>query len=785
MKRVFWFVATVALSSCAYGVDLGDDDNAGADADADSATLRRDAVENWYNEAAGDPTARTGMWTAEYRRFMLTAAAGEKARWGELVTKADGTTSGPHWVNLGPTRADSTQNGSSILHVTDSGRLRSIVVDPADPRRLFIATAGGGVWRSTDAGANWKALTDSLGSLACGALALDPTDLDTLYLGLGDPFDGTGIGLVKTTDGGETWSDPVYLGDSTVTTQVVVAPSEPNVVIATTNHGIFRSTDAGANWGLVSLDTGHPTSTPYAWSITQTGRTSFAASLVAAPEVQKTGTTDGQVWVTADDGATWSKATGLSATAGVGRITVAASPSEPNVVWAVAAVPFPSSNADLADIFKSTDGGAHWTARNVAKKKFKNGGHEAVNTVFNGQAWYDQLVLVDPSDSNTVYFGGAEYLGKTDDGGSTFHEVTSWLALHKLPYVHSDFHAGAFDGAGGMYVGTDGGLFYSADTGKTWTDALNVGITTHLIYSVSSSTQDRNAVVGGFQDNGTRVRAGATSTFNQYIGGDGIGTAMSANDAKVVLGSLYYDRIYKSADGGLTYKDASTGIAEANDSTNAPFLTRILRWGGSPAGQDVVYTFSNIKVYVSPDFADHWSALGTTGLPADIYIRNFNVAAASQDHVGIVASGGRVFVSSDGGASWTAGGVPPNNDKSLSWIHFDAADPTVVYLASVAPNAKAAHLWKSTDGGASWTALDGTGLPAGVPVNLIKDDPSRPGVLYAATHLGVYRSDDAGASWARYGAGMPLVNVTDLYIAPDGSLVRAATFGRGFWELVD
>jgi photosystem II stability/assembly factor-like uncharacterized protein len=366
---------------------------------------------------------------------MLNAAATERARWGALVTKADGTATGPHWINLGPTRADTTQNGSSILHVTDSGRLRSIVVDPADARRLFIATAGGGVWRSNDAGAHWTALTDTLGSLACGALAMDPTDLDTLYLGLGDPFDGTGIGLVKTTDGGETWSDPVYLGDSTITTQVVVAPSEPNVVLATTNHGIFRSNDGGANWGLVKLDTGHPTSTPYAWSITQTGPTSFAASLVAAPEVQKMGTTDGQVWVTPDDGATWSKARGLTATSGVGRITVAASPSEPNVVWAVAAVPFPSSSADLADIYKSTDGGASFTARNVAKKKFKNGGHEAVNALFNGQGWYDQLVLVDPTDSNTVYFGGAQFLGMTDDGGSTFHEVTSWLALHKLPSV--------------------------------------------------------------------------------------------------------------------------------------------------------------------------------------------------------------------------------------------------------------------------------------------------------------------------------------------------------------
>ncbi|HSH38287.1 MAG TPA: hypothetical protein VK993_05840, partial [Chthoniobacterales bacterium] len=121
-------------------------------------------------------------------------------------------------------------------------------------------------------------------------------------------------------------------------------------------------------------------------------------------------------------------------------------------------------------------------------------------------------------------------------------------------------------------------------------------------------------------------------------------------------------------------------------------------------------------------------------------------------------------------------------------VSFDTTDPNTVYVASVAPDSTKNHLWRSTDFGASWTALDRTasqssnGLPAGVPVNTIANDPNNTTTLYAGTHLGVYRSLDSGANWERFGGGMPLVNVTDLYLSPSNGRVRAATFGRGFWE---
>jgi hypothetical protein len=200
---------------------------------------------------------------------------------------------------------------------------------------------------------------------------------------------------------------------------------------------------------------------------------------------------------------------------------------------------------------------------------------------------------------------------------------------------------------------------------------------------------------------------------------------------------------------------------------------------GDVTGQ-TVFTFANLKVYKSTTYAASWSPLGTSGLPATSFnIRNFGVSMGNINRMGLVANGGRVYLSSNAGASWTATTTPPNNGLSLSSIWFDDAT-SAVYVTSVAPDATKTHVWKTTDDGLTWTAIDGGGFPAGIPVNaVIKAGTS----LYAATHLGVYMSTDDGASWTRWGSGMPLVNVFDLNFA-NGTLVRGATYGRGVWEIV-
>jgi len=769
----------------------------------DDATARARGWDQWYNENYSNPQYRPGargagrrVFSPAYRRFLMEAAARERARWGGLIPnnstdaefvdpEADKVaTIGSTWTNIGPTKANVLQNGGTTLNVSDSGRVRTILVDPANPSVIYLALSGGGLWKTTDGGATWAPKTDALGSLSCGSLAMDPNNSNTLYLGLGDPFDGTGIGLVKSTDGGNTWSAPVFLGAATEIAKVMVASTNGSIVLAATNFGLFRSIDAGATWSNVALATGQA-GAPYAWDIAWGGGSTYAVTLEANPTVT-TGTTDGQIWRTTDNGATWTRATGVTKASGVGRISIASAPSARTTMYAMAAIPNATTTADLADMFKSLDGGLSWTALAVTGKRYSNRNRESanVNALLNGQGWYDQLTLVHPTDPNTVYFGGALLLAKTANGGSTFSQISNWLAQFSLPYIHADFHAGTFDSLGNMYVGTDGGIFKSTDNGTTWSAALNVGITSHLIYSVGSSLANSAAVIGGFQDNGTRVRSGSTTIYDQRIGGDGFGSNINKANASVMLGSLYYAQVRKSTNGGTSWASSCSGITECGNSSTAPFNTGIVAWAGSATG-DTVFTWSNTKAYRSTNFGGSWTALGVTGLPtSNLFLRGFGVAFSNANTMGLLANSGRVFFSTNGGTSWTQAASPPNNGLSMSSVWFDTITPSTAYVASVAPDATKNHLWKTTDLGATWTTIDGSGFPFGVPVNKIVADPLANQTLFASTHLGVYRSTDAGATWARYGTGLPLVNVTDFYISPNSTLARVSTFGRGFWDLL-
>lgn len=767
--------------------------------DRDDATARA-AWQAFYYDEVHNPTpvpapGRSGahrhkVFSPAFRAAMLDAARNEALKYPALMPSAEGTSSTTTmsttaatttgtWTNIGPTKADVEKNGSYSLNVSDSGRPVDIVTHPTNASVLYVAMSGGGVWKTTNGGASWTPMTETLGSLSCGALALDQASPDTLYLGLGDAFDGTGIGFLKSTDGGLTWSAPIYLGDSTIINDVFVVDS--NTVLAGTNKGLYRSTNAGATFSKIAIATGQ-TVDPYVWNFASGGGTSVVMTLEANHDAAS-GTTGGQIWRSTNGGAAWTQATGVTKTTGVGRMFVASAPSNRNTMYAEAAVPNATSATDLADFFMSTNGGVSWTALGATGRKIRytNSNTESTgpSTLLNGQGWYNQLVMVNPNDPNTAYFGGALLLARRNSSGS-YTQMSNWLAQFSLPYVHADFHAGAFGPDGAMYVGTDGGVFKSTDNGTTWTSSLNVGITSHLIYSVGSSPNNAAAVIGGFQDNGTRVRSGSTSTFNQYIGGDGFGSNVNRTNAQQMLGSLYYSRIYKSTDGGLTFASACSGITECNNSSSAPFNTHITQWLGDASG-NTVYTFSNTKVYKSMNYAGSWTALGTSGLPTGLYIRNVGVAKSSASYVGVAANSGRVFLSSNGGTSWTLAASTPNNGLSMNSVWFDITNPATVYVSSVAADSTKNHLWKSTNSGASWTVIE-NGLPAGAPVNAVIGDPISAGTLYAATHLGVYQSTDAGATWTRFGSVLPLVNVTDLYV--DSSLLRASTFGRGFWEMI-
>jgi hypothetical protein len=713
------------------------------------ASLPYDRTQEMRPRRRDDPSAREaarrrwygGDFTPAFLRHLQESAAQERLRHGHLLPGGmkDIATPGNAWMNLGPTGSTNTP---------DSGRVVDIVPHPTDASILYIATSGGGVWKTTDGGSSWIPLSETLGTLSCGALAMDPANPQVLYLGLGNWLtrEGSGgLGLVKSTDGGATWGPVLYLGDSATIEDIQVSPLNSSLVLVATDTGVFRSTDAGTTFTKVK--------TGLSWTLAHTGGSHWALSM------------EGSLAYSLDDGGSWSNASGLGTS---NRMTVASAPSNKSIVYALAEV------GSGCEVYKSTNGGQGWSSLGAASKRMTNAGNAStLAEVVGSQGWYDQMVSIDPSNPNFVVLGGSLGSAMTSNGGGSWANFTDWLGGNSLPYVHADFHSAAWGPGGVLYLGCDGGIFKSTNHGSSFT-SLNRSITTHLFYNLSCSLANRNAVIGGLQDNGTRLRQGATGTFDDKIGGDGFGCLIHPTNANLMLGSVYYTDIQKSTDGGNTFNDSKSGLG-----SSGLFFTKIMP-GPADASGNTVYTISDSTVYKSTNFGSTWTALGRSGLSGSL--RNVAAAKSSGSVLGVVTENG-VFLSSNGGSSWFQAGALPGSGGSLSYVWFDTANYNVVYAASVALNSTSSHLWKSSNFGSNWTAIDGGGFPSGIPVNVIQNDPGDSATLYAGTHLGVYKSTNGGTTWTRFGAGMPLVNVTDFYLAPDSSLMRAATFGRGIWEL--
>jgi hypothetical protein len=769
----------------------------------DRADLRRDWDLYWFG----------GKLTPDYMDFKNRAAAEEIRKWGHLLPKA-GTdraltailptpsgTGGFSWTNLGPTSnlVDATWSG------IDSGRPVAVVPHPTTATTLYLATSGGGVFKCTNADLNaagdwtWTAITDDLpasgsgGNVSIGAMAMSPTDANVLYVGLGDPFDAEGRGFYKTPDGGTTWTAATAgLGNATRSHSIL--PLSATRILWATNDGLKISNDGGATFAPAA---GAP-ATGDAWSIQKFTGTDLACSLQG---------TAGQIYASADAGATWTLATITGVTFPMGRITLAAG-GDGTTAYGIVEDTTASSTKVARGVLKSTDKGLTWTwvaAPTAIGGLFQGTGPQMTSD--GGQGWYNHGLAVDPTNPLRIVVGSNLALYRSTDGGTSWTQLTHWYG-NGHPYTHADNHATAWSN-GTLYVANDGGLAILRDpwraTVPTATDDLsfidnrrNKGLSTHMVYNLGSTTAatPSNAkwrVTLGMQDNGTRVRQGSGSAlqtsgvFEDMIGGDGFGTLIHPANGDLMLGSIYYTRIYKSTDGGATpFTASSTGISESNNSSSAPFAPKIAL--GPTTSPDTVYTFVNSKVYKSTDFGSNWSAMTMTGFSASgRTLRNVN-GSRSSNAVGAASSGGHFWTTYNDGATWTDSGDITAGKLNTSYIWFNTQNDQIVYGATVAPDATAHHLFKSVNGGATWAAIDGAagasnGLPFGIPVHVVQNLPGSLNTLFAGTDFGVYQSTDGGTTWARYGNNLPMVAVRDLYIAPDGSFLRAATYGRGVWEL--
>ena len=738
------------------------------------------------NPTKDDPKARLedmrermgGDLTPEFMEALMAAADAQRAQQGPDGRGNIQVPPGGPWTNIGPHRSKWIQNGVRV-NQSDTGRIRTFLIHPTSEDIVYVLTSSGGLWKTTNfthPRPGWRAMSDSVLSTSGGGTALGKNP-ETIYLGTGDPFDpGVGGSAYTSHDGGETWSTGVKLGPSTVVPDVKVdTTGASDVILMGTNAGLFRSINGGASYtavlgGLV-------------WNLQRTSAGWLAARTISGV---------GSIMVSVNQGATWAPIPNAGAGySGAGRTTLAVGAPGDRVVYAFAAT---TGNAAQRDLFRSIVGGLNWTALGLPAKTPVNPNPDQpdMNIMLN-QAFYNQMVLVDPNDAtrNTVYIGGQLSAAKSINGGATWRIITNWLEQFKLPYAHADHHAGAFTtvkGEPAMLLGTDGGLFLSTDGGTDFSSQKNDGISSYLIYALASNPKHEDDVLIGLQDDGTRFRTGPTGTYNQVFGGDGFGVGWSQVDDLVSLGSVYYSFIIRNVRNPPNTQSkwlvGYTGISELSNPALTYFNTSLAtpKASADPAGLTFFHR-TRFKLYRTTNGAASWtSVLDTTPRLLRAGSHPIGISPVDLNNFGVLGNGGNLWFTNDGGATF--------NNRVLTvvaapWPGFNStlayADNTTMYVGNEAPIGTAMRVIKSINGGNTWTNAS-AGLPP-VPITKLLTSTRDPNTVYAGTWIGVYETTNGGTSWHLYGQGLPVVNVSDLYMPTDGSYLRVSTFGRGVWEI--
>ncbi len=687
-----------------------------------------------------------------------------------------------------------------------SGRVSDIVIHPDDPGTWYVAVGSGGVWKTTNAGTTWQSIFDGQGSYSIGCLTLDPQDPDVVWVGTGENISGRhvgyGDGVYRSRDGGQTWQN-VGLPDSEHIGTIVVHPEDSQTVwvaaqgplwSAGGERGVYLTRDGGEVWeqvlaagpytgaNEVVIDPSDP-DVLYA-SLHQRFR-DVAALINGGPE--------SGIFKSTDGGRTWRElTTGLPAE-DLGKIGLAVSPQDPQVVYAAIEL-----GRRTGGFWRSADGGESWQKRSD-KVARGTGPH------------YYQEIFASPHAFDRVYFMDVR-MAVTHDGGATFVPVGE---EHK----HVDNHALAFVAHDPDYLlaGCDGGLYQSWNLGRDWQFVGNLPVTQFYKVAVDYDRPFYH-VIGGTQDNSTQH--GPVRTDNVHgirnsdwwvpIGGDGHQPAIDPTDPDIVYASsqqCYFQRVDRQT-GESTVIRPMPGAEESTDRWN--WDGPILISHHDPAR---LYVASQ-RLWRSDDRGDSWRALsgdltrGEDRLRREMMDRvwsidaHWDLLAMSQygtitgiaespldaDLLYVGTDDGLLQVSEDGGQTWRRGGDLPDVPEHVYINHVlaDRFDRETVYAVADAHKLGdlAPYVFRSTDRGRSWRAITGD-LPDRHVVWRLAQDHVQPDLLFAGTEFGVFVTLDGGERWLELTGNAPTIAFRDLAIQTRENDLVGATFGRGFWVLDD
>jgi photosystem II stability/assembly factor-like uncharacterized protein len=623
-----------------------------------------------------------------------------------------------------------------------SGRVVSIATHPTLSSTLYIATASGGIWKTTDFGATWTPMTDELSTLNHGAVAIDPQVPDTIYAGTGEYTTRSGgDGLFRSIDGGLNWqriATAAQVGANC--SKVVVDPTDSSHLFVGGSLGVARSIDGGATWSTVLA-----------------GACSDLVINRLTPMVMFAGRHGDGIYKTVDGGSTWARlSTGLPSN-DVQRIVLAISRSTPATVYAAIV----NSNAGLRGFYKTTNSGTNWTQL-TSTPDFPS-----------PQGWYDCAVAVDPSSANTVYCGGVfpDYavagVIKTTDGGTSWTDVTRGTTAGQL---HPDMHAIAFGASGTVWVGCDGGVWKSSNGGASWLDTnANLAVTQNYNIALNPSNPDR--IIGGTQDNGSVEKQSTGLSWPQILEGDGGFAAYDRNETFRRYTTYVYLTVFR-LEGSSTVDD----ITGPWFSDPANFIAPLVM---SPNNAHVLLGGTNRVWRTQNAHTDAtWSDISGPVISDGGVINAIAVASGAENTIYAGNSEGGVYLTTNG-SSWAprSNGLPGG---AVSDIAIDPADPSHAYVSYY--NTSGERVLVTTNMGSIWTGATGA-LPAGVSAKALAVDwRFNPVHLYIGSGSGVWESADGGATWTKDGTDLPNVNIGDLQIDTTANTITAGTYGRGAWR---
>lgn len=648
-----------------------------------------------------------------------------------------------NWEMVGPALTPTNGTGQP----NGNGRINCIAFHPTDANTIFVGAPSGGLWKSTDNGSTWTEYSTGLVRLGVSSIVVHPTNPNTIYIGTGDRDggDAPGYGVWRSTNGGSSWSSwNSGMGNRTVY-EILMHPTNSNILIASTSSGrIYRSTNGGANWTYVSVGTNckdiafHPTDP----NIVYGAGDDFVRS-----------TDNGVSFTTITNGVPSSAS----------RMAIGVSADEPNWIYLLA-----GNGNGLVDLVRSTNSGVSFSSRTTTPNIL---GWDWDGSDVGSQAWYDLVMIVNPNDANEIYTGGIN-IWKSTDGGSNMSLTAHWVGSGGADDVHADHHALEYSPHNGaLYNGNDGGVYYSTNSGNTWTD-ISSGLAIAQVYKIGVSQTTEGLAINGYQDNGTAVNL--EDAFRTEIGGDGMECIVDPTDANYMYGSLYYGDIRRSTNNGFNFGQISGGVSE-DGGWVTPFKLDPSNENRMYAGYDNVWRTNNVKAGTVS-----WTQISNFGgtnncVDLDIAPSNTNVVYVSR-------SSGKLYKTTNaqaGSPTWTdiSGNLPLTSTPKD--IEIDPLDEDHVFIS------QGVNIYESTDGGGSWTDISGS-LP-NISLNAIVIDRNSPvGAMYVGMDVGVYYRDNNSSDWEAYYTGLSNTEVTELEIYYNTtdcrSTLYAATYGQGLWK---